>query len=89
MYGSLDFRSQQLVMARRQSEPVRVVDRTVPVRKDDDGVLAVQQVIDLFVDALHGPRRVPAEVSQFGLPHHAPRSQRRTRDRPTSRVADR
>jgi hypothetical protein len=51
-YRAIDLYGQQLVLACRQAKPPRVVDRPMCIRKDDDGVLTVQQVIDLIVDAL-------------------------------------
>ena len=52
-YRAVDLYSQQLMLACRQAEPPRVVDRPMCIREDDDGVLAVQQVVDLLMDALY------------------------------------
>ena len=85
-YRAVDLYSQQLMLACRQAEPPRVVDRPMCIREDDDGVLAVQQVVDLLMDALYVRAESLSEVSQFSLRRHALRSQRRTDDRPTARI---
>ena len=45
--------AEQLELARRDFEPVRVRDDTGAVEQSDDGVFAIEQRVDLFVDLLY------------------------------------
>jgi hypothetical protein len=51
-YRAVDLYRQQLMLACGQPKAPRVMDRPMCIRKDENGVLAVQQVVDLLVDAL-------------------------------------
>lgn len=49
-----------LELTSRQREPAHVVDGPLTVHKNDDGVLAIQQFIDLLVNARRiGPKTLP------------------------------